>query len=150
MSCFRVPARGFGILGVMFIVLLLSGISCGGGGTTTGASKSVSNTEPATIYGLVWHDLDGDGVWDPMDHGEANIEVMFYDYDAQQTQYKDETDAVGVYQINIPGPRGDLFGRIQPTEYGQGYDTYSPGPQEIEVPEEEESVQGPTWRGYDS
>jgi hypothetical protein len=103
-------------------------------------SKSVVNTEPATIYGLVWHDSDSDGQFDPSEYGEPGIEVMFYEYGEEQTQYKDDTDGAGVFQINIPGPREDMLGRIGPTEYGQGITYYVPNGKELEVPEEEEWV----------
>jgi hypothetical protein len=151
MNIANLRARGFSILSVTITILLLFGISCSGGSATSEVSKSVVNTEPCTIVGLVWYDADNDEDMDPNEFGVPGIEVMFYEYGEEQTQYTDETDAVGVYQIVIPGTRDhNMTGRIQPTEYGEDFDAYDPNGKEFTVYEADEFEYGPPFRGYNS
>jgi hypothetical protein len=150
MSHRRIGASMLGALGI-FVVFVLFGISCGTSTNST-VSKSAVNTEPCTIVGLVWDDTDNDGEFDPGESGVPDIEVMFYEFGQEQIQYKDETDAVGVYQIVIDGPRDDdMDGSIGPTEFGVDYDSYYPAQRvPYTVYEVNEFQYGPTFYGFES
>jgi hypothetical protein len=146
--CFRGPAKGFGILGLIFIVLLLSGVSCGGGSTTTSVSKIVSDPPPQCwVCGFIWHDIDEDHAYDPpTEHGVADIDVVFLDYGSQPwTPYYGTTDMFGTYVIgNIPDGH---TGRVVPCEYADDYDTYYPLARECTV-HYNQPVMGQWFAGY--
>ena len=98
MSCFRVPARGFGILGMIFVVLLLFGVSCGGSGTATDVSKSVSTDYD--VSGVVWCDHDDNGEWSTGDHGVSGARV-YYSINGGTPTYV-TTDKDGKYYFYKP------------------------------------------------
>ena len=71
MKYIELHARGLSILGVIIIVLMLTGVSCGGTDAIAAVSKGASTTY--NVVGVVTCDHNDNGIWmDDYDHRMAN------------------------------------------------------------------------------
>jgi hypothetical protein len=142
MKYMRLHVRGISILGAIITVLLLFSVSCGSGSTTTAdVRKSVSTNY--YLSGWVWYDENNNYTWDEGEFGVPDIHVIFVNYGANPpTEYEDWTDSVGTYLITVPS---GAYGRLGPTEYGEGYNHYDPSGYELSI---DKSYFGKNFRGY--
>lgn len=128
---FSLVPRGDGVSTPIYSEQLLDFAAWSTGGSVyggTSAAELVAAVSPllddafcgdpgsTTLSGVVWHDLDGDGVRDPGEPGLPGVELTVGEIMVW-------TDAAGIYQVTVPSPSsGQLSVQVNPQTLPAGLD----------------------------